>query len=68
MTMQLQPTPTSAEFDTLADEYQAGLEKCIESGYDEYGPDFQRRHQMIILALRGAASLRALAELPPKQS
>ena len=64
--MSLQPTPTSAEFDALADEYQTGLEKCAASGYEEYGPNFQRRHQMVIAALRAASSLRALAELPPK--
>ena len=44
-------TPT--EFDTLADEYQAGLDKCIASGYEEFNnPDFLRQRRMIIAALR----------------
>jgi hypothetical protein len=56
---------TAAELDALADEYQAGLEKCVASGYEEYGPDFQRRQKMVIASLRAASALRTLAELPP---
>lgn len=64
----LDPMPTSAEFDALAKEYQAGLEKCMASGYEEFGPDFQRRQQMIVAALRAASALRALSELGAKAS
>jgi hypothetical protein len=39
----------------LADEYEAGLKKCASSGYEEYGADFQKRHRMVIDALRASA-------------
>lgn len=47
--------PPLAEFAALADEYQAGLDKMIASGYEEFGPDVQRRHKMVITALRAYA-------------
>jgi len=59
-------TATSVEFTALAAEYEAGLIKMTASGYEKFGMDMQRRHRMVIAALRTAASLRALAELPPK--
>lgn len=55
---------TSQEFSELADAYQAGMEKCVSSGYEEFGDKFVRERKMIVAALRAAASLRALAELP----
>jgi len=36
----------------LANEYEVGLQKMVSSGYEEYGPDFQRHHRMVIDALR----------------
>jgi hypothetical protein len=48
-------TPGREEMLALADEYEAGLKKCAASGYEEYGADFQRKHQMIIDAIRLAA-------------
>src|SRR5260370_42059188 len=45
-----------SELEDLADEYEAGLRKCIASGYEEYGPYFQRRQQLIIDSLRFAAA------------
>lgn len=48
--------PTAQELLALADEYEVGLKKCVASGYAEYGPDFQRRHQMVIDALRTTAA------------
>jgi hypothetical protein len=47
--------PANAELLALADEYEDGLKKCAGSGYEEYGPGFQRRQQMIIDALRFSA-------------
>lgn len=44
--------PTAPEFTALADEYQAGLDKAIASGYEEFGEEFRRRHGMVIVALR----------------
>lgn len=49
------PEPTDAEINALADEYQRGLEKMIASGYEEFGPTVQRRHAIIIEALRAYA-------------
>jgi hypothetical protein len=57
---------TAAEFKALAEAYQAGLEKCVASGYEEFGPEFQRERKMVVAALLAASALRALAELPPK--
>lgn len=48
-------TPSREALLALASEYEAGLKKCAASGYEEYGPDFQRKHQMVIDALRLAA-------------
>lgn len=44
--------PAPAEFAALADEYQAGLDKCAATGYEEYGPDFRIRQRMVVTALR----------------
>jgi hypothetical protein len=61
------PMATSAEFAKLADEYQAGFDKCLASGYEEFSSEeFQRERRMVIAALRAASALRALAELPPR--
>jgi hypothetical protein len=46
----------------LADEYETGLQKCVASGYEEYGPDFQERQQMIIDALRYYARMHSPAD------
>jgi hypothetical protein len=40
------------ELRQLADEYEAGLQKMVASGYEEFGPDVQRKHRMVIDALR----------------
>lgn len=61
------PMATAAEFNSLADEFQAGLDKCVASGYEEFtSVDFLRQRKMVIAALRAASALRALAELPPR--
>jgi hypothetical protein len=57
---------TSVEFAALADAYQDGLDKCLASGYEEFGEKFTRDRKLVIAALRAASALRALAELPPK--
>jgi hypothetical protein len=47
----------------LADEYEAGLQKMVASGYEEFGPDVQRKHRMVIDALRyqaGGVAQRAI--------
>jgi hypothetical protein len=46
----------------LADDYAAGLQKMIESGYEEFGPRVQRYHRLIIDALRLSARQQASAE------
>lgn len=40
----------------LADRYEQGTRKAVESGYYEFGPEFQREREMIVSALRLAAS------------
>lgn len=50
------PEPTAVDFAALADEYQHGLDKMIASGYEEFGSYSQRRHGMVITALRAYAS------------
>ena len=46
------PEPTAGEFAALADDYQRGLDKMISSGYEEFGFTAQRKHGMVITALR----------------
>jgi hypothetical protein len=60
------PMASSAEFKDLADRYQAGFEKCLASGYEEFGEKFQLERRMVIAALREASALRALDELQPR--
>lgn len=50
--------PTLDDYGALADEYQRGLNKMIASGYEEFGPDIQRQHKMVITALRAYAANR----------
>lgn len=45
----------SDELSALADEYATGLNKMRASGYEEYGPVVQRRHQLVIESLRAAS-------------
>jgi hypothetical protein len=66
MSDQLENLGTSADFKALADKFQDGMDKCIASGYEEFGPEFMRERKMLIAALRAASALRALAELPPR--
>lgn len=66
MNIDIAPMATAAEFDALADEYLAGLNKCLARGYEEFGEKFVRDRKMVIAALRAASALRALAELPPR--
>ena len=40
----------------LADAYEAGTAKCVASGYEEFGPAFQRERDLIVTALRRLAS------------
>ena len=46
------PSSGTNELRQLADEYEAGLQKMVASGYEEFGPDVQRKHRMVIDALR----------------
>lgn len=55
------PSPPSPAVDrsellALADEFQAGTDKCMASGYEEYGPEFFRKRQLIVTALRATAT------------
>lgn len=40
----------------LADAYEAGTAKCVASGYEEFGPAFQRERALVATALRRLAS------------
>jgi hypothetical protein len=46
---------TSEEMLALAAEYEAGTKKCVASGYEEFGPEWQRKRQLLIDALRRPA-------------
>ncbi len=52
-------TNPNDEIAALADEYEAGTNKALASGYEEYGPDFKRKRQIVIDALRLYARLSA---------
>ena len=47
--------PTAEDFDELASRYQAGTDKALASGYEEFGPAFQLERKMVIAALREVA-------------
>jgi hypothetical protein len=50
-------TPTEREaMLALADEYEAGFKKAIASGYEEFGKTWELQCQLVIKALRLAAS------------
>lgn len=45
----------SKELLALADEFEAGTAKALATGYEEYGPQFQRKRKLVVDALRYAA-------------
>lgn len=51
----------------IADRYEDGLKKMIASGYEEFGPEVQRQHRLIIDALRhSAGATNALTSTEPQ--
>lgn len=51
-----QRSSPGSEYAALADKYQDGLDKCLASGYEEFGPKFIREREMVIRALRAQAA------------
>ena len=49
--------PDAAELLAIADDYEAGLNRALASGYEEFGPTWERRQRLIIKALRATASV-----------
>lgn len=49
------PEPTAAEYAALAEQYQAGYDKAIASGYEEFGWRWRKNRLMTIDALRAYA-------------
>jgi hypothetical protein len=54
------PMTEREELLALANEYEAGLNRALSSGYEEFGPTWARRQRLVIDALRGAAQGAAL--------
>jgi hypothetical protein len=49
---------TSSETETaiaLADQYEAGMNRALASGYEEFGPLWESQHRLVIKALRSFA-------------
>lgn len=44
-----------AELLAMADEFEAGTAKAIATGYEEFGPEFQRKRKLLVDALRSVA-------------
>jgi hypothetical protein len=56
-----------SEYAALADKYQDGLDKCLASGYEEFGPKFIREREMVIRALRIQAACDGDAAATPQE-
>lgn len=54
------PVAVKPEYLALADQYDAGTEKCRASGYEEFGDKFFRERKMVSAALRAYATPRPL--------
>ena len=45
----------------IANDYELGMNRALASGYEEFGPTWERQHRLIIAALRRGAQRSPMA-------